>query len=113
VTVRGDEALLERLVGNLVENGVRYGCDVRVALRSHGDDAVLTVSNGGDRIPQRAVASLSEPFQRLHRGRADGSGLGLSIVDAVATAHGGALRLAAPASGGLEAEVRLPAVTER
>ena len=107
--VRGDDALLERLTGNLVENAVRYGRDPRVSLRREGGEAILTVANGGDPIPRAALPSLVQPFQRLDRARRGGSGLGLSIVDAVARAHGGSLRLEAPPSGGLVAEVRLPA----
>jgi two-component system, OmpR family, sensor histidine kinase VanS len=110
VRVRGDEALLERLVGNLVENAVRYGSDVRVGLDRRGDEARLVVRNAGEPIPDTALAQLTQPFQRLDRTRGRGSGLGLSIVDAVAQAHGGSLRLAAPPAGGLTAEVRLPAV---
>ena len=113
VRVRGDEALLERLVGNLVENAVRYGSDVRVAVDRRGDEARLVVRNAGDPVPDAALARLTQPFQRLDRTRGRGSGLGLSIVDAVAQAHGGSLRLAAPRAGGLTAEVRLPVVTER
>jgi signal transduction histidine kinase len=109
--VRGDDALLERLVGNLVENAIRHGRgEARLELRTVGGDAVLTVRNGGDRIAPDALRRLSQPFERLQRGVAGGSGLGLSIVRAVAEAHGGTLRLAAPPTGGLEAEVRLPAL---
>jgi signal transduction histidine kinase len=109
--VRGDEAVLERLVGNLVENAIRHGRgEARLSLRTIGGDAVLSVRNGGDPIPPDALRRLSQPFERLQRRVARGNGLGLSIVRAVAEAHGGTLHLAAPATGGLEAEVRLPAL---
>jgi signal transduction histidine kinase len=113
VEVRGDEALLERLVGNLVENAVRHGrrdADAHVELLSRGGEVVLCVRNEGGPIPPEALDRLVEPFERLERGRATGSGLGLSIVRAVAEAHGGSLSLAAPADGGLHATVRLPSV---
>jgi two-component system, OmpR family, sensor histidine kinase VanS len=112
VAVSGDEALLERLAGNLLENAVRHGTpggDVRLVVHRHGDEAVLAVENGGERIEPAALARLTQPFERLHRTRAHGTGLGLSIVAAVAEAHGGTLRLDARPAGGLEAEVRLPA----
>jgi signal transduction histidine kinase len=109
--VRGDEAVLERLVGNLVENAIRHGRgEARLSLRTICGDAVLSVRNGGDPIPPDALRRLSQPFERLQRRVARGNGLGLSIVRAVAEAHGGTLHLAAPATGGLEAEVRLPAL---
>ena len=80
-----------------------------MAIDRSGDEARLVVSNGGEPIPETALARLTQPFQRLDRTRCRGSGLGLSIVDAVARAHGGRLTLAAPPTGGLKAEVRLPA----
>ena len=110
--VRGDAVLLERLVANLVENAIRHspGCDARVRVRN-GGASVVEVANGGAVIAPELVARLSEPFQRLGRHRPDrGAGLGLSIVRAVAEAHGGRLELQAPPSGGLHAQVTLPAV---
>jgi signal transduction histidine kinase len=112
--VRGDAALLERLVGNLVENAVRHGAagghaDVRI--HGGGDTATVRVVNGGRPIPPALVPRLTQPFERLGRAQARGTGLGLSIVRAVAEAHGGTLALAAPPTGGLEAEVRLPTTT--
>ncbi len=114
VRVRGDEPLLERLVANLTENAVRHnerGGYVHVRARQDGDEAVIDVVNGGARIPADAVPRLTEPFERLGRAAdGSGSGLGLSIVRAVAEAHGGRLRLGARPAGGLEAEVRLPLI---
>ena len=106
--VRGDRALLERLVANLVENVLRHspGCRARVSVRSGG---VVEVANSGAVIAPELVARLSEPFQRLDRSRTDrGAGLGLSIVSAIAQAHGGTLELCAPPDGGLRARVTLP-----
>ncbi|MEA2270020.1 MAG: hypothetical protein QOC64_2630 [Solirubrobacteraceae bacterium] len=112
--VRGDPMLLERLVANLVENAIRHspGCAARVRVRHGSGAAVVEVANGGAVIAPELAARLSEPFQRLGRhGRERGSGLGLSIVRAVAEAHGGSFELHAPASGGLRTQVTLPAVT--
>ncbi len=110
--VRGDAALLDRMVGNLVENAVRHGdgrVDVRVEAR--GPSAVVRVVSGGAVIPPDVVPRLTQPFERLRRTQARGTGLGLSIVRAIAEAHGGTLALAAPPTGGLQAEVRLPRIT--
>jgi signal transduction histidine kinase len=113
VRVRGDELLLERMVGNLAENAVRHGraggaASIRV--RERGDEVELSVASEGDVVAPEDVARLGQPFERLRRERSPGTGLGLSIVRAVAEAHGGRLALEAPSSGGLIAGVRLPAV---
>jgi signal transduction histidine kinase len=92
----GNPVLLERLVHNLLENGLRYnlagGGWVRVATGSREDgSAFLTVSNTGPVIPRYEVPALFEPFRRLGTqrlsGASPGAGLGLSIVEAVAGAH--------------------------
>jgi signal transduction histidine kinase len=109
--VRGDAALLERLVANLVENAVRHnaGRPASVRVERARGQAVVEVANGGPVIPAAVAGRLAEPFQRLDRGHsARGSGLGLSIVRAIAEAHGGALAIEAPATGGLRARVALP-----
>jgi signal transduction histidine kinase len=112
VSAPGDALLLERLVANLAENALRHGRRggaVAVGLEAvPGSCAVLSVRNDGAVIPPSALARLTEPFERLDRTRSRGSGLGLSIVRAVAEAHGGGVELRAPATGGLEARVSLP-----
>jgi signal transduction histidine kinase len=112
VQVRGEQRLLERLAENLVENGVRYNApggfvDVRTAARDR--TAVLRVENSGPLVPAATAARLLEPFERGGRARdGDGAGLGLSIVRAVAEAHGGRVALFPRREGGLAVEVVLP-----
>ena len=116
VEVAGDPDLLEQLVFNLVDNAVRHNREdgfAEARLGPRADDALLEVTNSGPRVPEAEVELLTEPFQRLDRRRSRrGAGVGLSIVRAVATAHGGRLRLAARDEGGLLAEVVLPAVRD-
>ncbi len=110
--VLGDPALLERLVGNLVENAVRYNAPgglLHVATATRDGTAVLTVVNDGPAIAPDDVPALTERFHRGGRSRADGFGLGLAIADAIARGHAGALTLRARPTGGLEATVALPA----
>ena len=111
--VAGDPDLLEQLVFNLVENAVSHNSGdgfAVVRLGPRGTEAVLEVENSGPRVPEDEVALLTEPFHRHDRRRPGrGAGVGLSIVRAVAGAHGGRLRLAAREEGGLIAEVALPA----
>jgi hypothetical protein len=111
--VLGDEPLLERLLGNLVENAIRHngpGGRAWLEVRATGGEAVLRVVNDGPMLADETLERLTEPFERGHRRRQPrGAGLGLSIVRAVADAHGGRLTLAARPEGGLVADVRLPA----
>jgi signal transduction histidine kinase len=114
-TVAGNPVLLERLVQNLVENGERHnvpsGGWVRVRTWSRLDGWVqLEVSNSGPVVPRYEVAGLFEPFHRYRteRLRAPGAGLGLSIVRAVARAHGGEVQAVARDEGGLIVTVTLP-----
>jgi signal transduction histidine kinase len=111
----GDPVLLERLVQNLVENGVRHnlpaGGWVRVATYEKDGLATLEVSNTGPVVPRYEVESLFEPFRRLGTDRlaGPGAGLGLSIVRAVARAHGGEVHAVPGEQGGLHVKVTLPA----
>jgi signal transduction histidine kinase len=110
--VDGDPVLLERLVANLVENGVRYnrpGGTVDVTVATAGDGVLVRVENTGAVVDADAARRLTEPFQRLNRtGDRRGAGLGLSIVQAVSDAHGGTLEIEPRTRGGLTVSVRLP-----
>jgi len=113
---RGDALLLERLVHNLVENGIRHNTPgderwVRVISKRAGDQVRVTVTNTGPEIPPYEVESLFKPFYRLGAERlvgGKGAGLGLSIVRSVAEAHGGTVTATPRAGGGLEITVVLP-----
>jgi signal transduction histidine kinase len=111
--VEGDRRLLERLVANLLENGLRYNRPegwVRLETASVNGAAVVRVSNSGPPVDADAARRLSEPFQRLDRhGDGRGAGLGLSIVRSVSEAHGGRLFITPRSEGGLVVEVALPA----
>ncbi|MFC3996009.1 sensor histidine kinase [Nocardiopsis sediminis] len=112
--VPGDPVLLEHLVRNLVENAIRYNRadgEVTIGVERSDGGAVLRVANTGPEIADADV--LFEPFHRgghvrTHRA-GGGSGLGLSIVRSVVTAHGGEVTAAPREGGGLEVTVRLPA----
>jgi signal transduction histidine kinase len=113
--VQGEQALIERLVGNLVENSIRHNLPdgwFSVKTRTEGDKAVLTVTNSGPLLSPEDLERLFERFYRPDKSRSrktGGFGLGLSIVKSVVAAHGGEVRLAGLAEGGLEVTVLLPA----
>lgn len=114
----GSPALLERLVQNLVDNGLRHNVPedgwVQVTSGRQPDGTVmLRVSNTGPVIPRYDIPSLFEPFHRHGTDRlsasSPGAGLGLSIVQAVARAHGGEAYADPRDGGGLIVTVTLPA----
>ncbi len=110
----GDPLLVQQLITNLIDNAVRHnvpGGDVQVATGTSGGRAVVSVTNSGQAIPPAEVDRLLQPFQRLgpRRARRDGGhGLGLSIVRAIATAHGAAITLQPQPGGGLAIDVTFP-----
>ena len=122
--VVGDRHLLDRLVGNLIENAWRHNEPsgwVEVLTGEDGDGAWVRVENTGPVIPGVDVDGLFEPFRRLTGERTAGTaglpagaglGLGLSIVRSVATAHGGTATARPRPGGGLTVEVRFPPVAE-
>jgi signal transduction histidine kinase len=112
--VAGEETLLTRLVENLIDNAVRHneqGGWVGASIEAGGSLCKLTIENGGNRLEESKVQELAQPFRRLvadRTGARDGFGLGLPIVAAIASAHGGRLELQARATGGLSAVIYLP-----
>jgi signal transduction histidine kinase len=108
---RGDRQLIERLVSNLVTNAVRHNVpngSVAVETATVDGHARLTVENTGPVVPVGQVERIFEPFQRLPRDRtddADGLGLGLSIVQAIAQAHDATVAAEPRAGGGLVVRV--------
>jgi two-component system OmpR family sensor kinase len=115
VTVEGDRDRLRQLVDNLLSN-VRAHADpnapVEVTLTRDGDRARLTVADGGPGLSDAQLELVFERFYRADPSRsraAGGAGLGLSIVAAVAEAHGGSVSVASPTGGGASFTVELPA----
>ncbi|MFD7707617.1 sensor histidine kinase [Streptomyces sp. NPDC059786] len=115
--VRGDPQLIERLVANLVDNAVRHNVPegwVSVWTGVHQGHAALRFTNSGPVIPPERAPELFRPFQRLGAERVrsrTGLGLGLSIVAAVAAAHGGRVVARPRPQGGLTVEVSLPSAS--
>ncbi|HKD95723.1 MAG TPA: HAMP domain-containing sensor histidine kinase [Gaiellaceae bacterium] len=109
--VWGDAQLLQRLVANLFDNALRHNVpagSVDVATGTANERALLYVANTGPLVPQSELARLFQPFQRLATDRtepAESHGLGLSIVQAIATAHNASLTARARPEGGLTISV--------
>jgi len=112
--VTGSQPLLCRMVDNVVDNAIGHNRDGGWISATTGADehvARLVVETGGDVLDADQVSQLTQPFRRLSADRTGsdhGSGLGLSIVEAITTAHGGTLDLQARPEGGLRVSIALP-----
>jgi two-component system OmpR family sensor kinase len=104
--VLADPALVQRAIGNLLDNAMRHG-------RRPGSEAIVHITVAGGRVtvadhgPGIDAAVAEETFDRFTSG-AGSSGLGLSIVRWVAQAHGGVLRVYNAEEGGAIFELSLP-----
>jgi len=124
--LHGNRELISQALANLVENAIKYGKPAAQALasvvsldarqilieaRREGDQVLLSVADRGPGIPETDRKHAVERFVRLDSSRTQpGSGLGLSLASAVATLHGGELRLS-DARPGLVATLAIPART--
>jgi signal transduction histidine kinase len=119
IAVRGDRLLLSQVVVNLLDNALKYTPAGTVALsaRREGTLARLEIADSGPGIPPDRREAVFDRFVRLESSRSTpGNGLGLSLVRAVATLHGGNVRLEetypGAAAPGLKAVFTLPASEE-
>ncbi|WP_436498450.1 sensor histidine kinase [Actinokineospora sp. HUAS TT18] len=113
----GDPQLLSQLVGNLVENAVLHnvrGGHVTVTTAADGAHSVLTVSNTGQDVTEDQLARIVQPFRRAGTDRTAraGTGLGLTIVKAIADAHAATLSLNRRPGGGLTVHITFAAAAE-
>ena len=111
----GSPHLAERLAANLADNAIQHnvaGGDVDIVTGTAQGHAFLTVTNSGPVVPATDVSQLFQPFQRFgdhgHARIGNGLGLGLSIVEAIATAHGATINARLRPEGGLAIMVSFP-----
>ncbi|WP_255990362.1 sensor histidine kinase [Chitinolyticbacter albus] len=109
--VRSHPSLLQDMVGNLIDNAIRYagaGSAITLGIEREGEHAIIVVADTGPGIP---AAEHKLVFARFHRGstaQGDGSGLGLAIVAEVAARHQAEVTLADTPGGGLTVRIALP-----
>ena len=110
--VAGDRELFTQMVANLVDNAIRHsppGTRIRIEARPLGDDCEVAVVDTGPGIPATEREQVLRPFYRLERSRTtEGSGLGLSMVAAIAKRHRASLNLS-DNNPGLRVALRFPA----
>jgi signal transduction histidine kinase len=110
-SILGDPLSLRRVIGNLIDNAIKYAGSARVSVMVDSGYAVLSVEDDGPGIPAESADLLTEPFVRgeVSRNRdTGGAGLGLAIAKSLAEAHGGDLSIRTVTSGGARIEVRIP-----
>ena len=106
--LHGDPDLIERLAANLIDNAVQHNVPagtIDIGTRLEDGQVILSVANTGPVIPSADIDRLFQPFQRAAGRTGDGHGLGLSIVAAIAAAHGATLTTRAQPRGGLHIQV--------
>ena len=104
---------LDRAVGNVLRNAVRYAKDIDVSAAATNAEVIICIRDRGPGVPEAAVPHLFEPFYRPEsaRGRhTGGSGLGLAIAKRCIQACGGTITARNRDQGGLEVEIVLPAM---
>ncbi len=111
--IRGDRDLVFEAVANLVDNAIKFtpnGGRVGIELRSDRGGAVIRVWDTGPGIPPRETEAVMRRFHRLDPSRhLPGTGLGLSLVAAIARLHGFVLTVGTREGGGCEVAMRCPA----
>lgn len=110
--IKGRALALRRVISNLVENALHYAGNAVVRLESDGADVIISVLDDGPGIAQSQIDEALKPFVRLDHARGrntPGMGLGLAIVNRIVRAQGGTFTLDNRPTGGLSAQLRLPA----
>ncbi len=114
VVVKGNRALIYRVIYNLVENAYKYNIEngyIEISSEKSDSKFMLKISNSGQVVPMDSLESLFDAFYRLDTSRSrkkEGAGLGLSIVKSIIDYHKGDINIKALVEGGLEVTIELP-----
>ena len=117
VIVTGDDTRLRQVLGNLVRNALVHtpqNSSIEIAVNTEDSVGRISVADHGPGLASEDMNRIFEPFYRADPSRSrdsGGSGLGLSIVSAVVTAHGGRVKVSETDGGGATFEVELPLAT--
>ena len=113
IVVEADLGLINRTLSNLLDNELVHlppGCQINIRLESHQGYAELVIEDNGPGFPPEIGGRI---FERFVKGKhSPGHGLGLAFVDAVAQAHGGAVKISDHPGGGARVSLLLPLSTK-
>jgi signal transduction histidine kinase len=110
--VSADPIAFRRMLSNLIDNAIRHGGSVEIAVREEPDGIVIAVADDGPGVPPHELTRLGEPFGRLDPSRdreTGGAGLGLAIVRALASRENATVQFANRPEGGFVVTLRFPA----
>jgi len=109
-TARGEPGLLHELIGNLVDNAIRYGDEGgEVTVSVHANPTRISVQDNGPGIASTERTRVLDPFYRPPTSTGNGSGLGLTIAREIAARHGARIEIAGRAPRGTRIDVVFPA----
>ncbi|HEY2402796.1 MAG TPA: ATP-binding protein, partial [Steroidobacteraceae bacterium] len=112
---QGRPFALQRAFSNLVENALEYATPPSIELLREPNAYVILIRDHGPGLPDHALANIFLPYYRVDKSRnrnTGGVGLGLCVARALVQGHGGEIRLRSPRSGGLEARIVLPFISD-
>ena len=107
----GRKSLINRCLGNLINNSLKYSNKVLVNLKKIHKSLIITVDDDGPGIAESEYENVFKPFYKINKGRGDSKssvGLGLSISSDVVRSHGGSITLDKSSLGGLRVKISLP-----
>ena len=111
IYLEGRKILIERCLGNLIDNGIKYAIKVHIKLSKNTQNITIMVDDDGSGIPENEYNNVFKPFYKINKSRGDSKssvGLGLSIASDVVKSHGGNILLDKSPQGGLRVKVILP-----
>ncbi|GAL04289.1 integral membrane sensor signal transduction histidine kinase [Photobacterium aphoticum] len=103
----GKPLALKRCFSNLIDNGVKYGHEVRLIIVDERESLIVIIKDKGPGIPEEALEAVFEPYVRVADDD-EGHGLGLGIARNIIHAHGGDMAIENASDGGLEVKVYIP-----
>lgn len=115
VIVHGDSLRLEQVVSNLLSNAIKFspsGGPIRISVEVQSGEATVAVSDQGVGILPEEMPYLFVPFRRRQQEVIPGSGLGLSVVRRIVTAHGGRIEVDSEPGVGTTFRIKLPLATQ-